>query len=293
MERNTPNLTAIMVTAMVFFWAVLASAQPPLLHRRLPFISQQYRSVAHYPFSRIAGVFRVVDEDSCRCVPRSRRCAVEIMEESVTKARWFPCPFMTKYCCRREEVFDRSDAQETEHHNRNSTESGVNRTNPSLNAPTARIYRENSHSNLIKVVPQSFDTRPSTVPKVSNASIVPGASNVSSASNASEVSSASVASNTLPKKPWRDTESQACACTTRDQCLAWWSELDDPPEVKVRTILQCEVPGQVTCCFGRIVPPHHYKSRDPTSSEDAARHSFKTSRWLPFATTWESGISWS
>lgn len=206
--------------------------------------------------------------------------------------QWFPCPFMTKYCCRREEVFDRSDAQETEHHNRNSTESGVNRTNPSLNAPTTRIYRENSHSNLIKVVPQSFDTRPSTVPKVSNASIVPGASNVSSASNASEVSSASVASNTLPKKPWRDTESQACACTTRDQCLAWWSELDDPPEVKVRTILQCEVPGQVTCCFGRIVPPHHYKSRDPTSSGDAARHSFKTSRWLPFATTFSrnSGI---
>ncbi|XP_063611547.1 uncharacterized protein LOC134785186 [Penaeus indicus] len=288
METNTPHFTAI----VVLIWTALASAQIPFLHQRLPFISPQYRSVAHYPFSRIAGVFRVVDEDSCRCVPSSRRCAVEIMEESVTKARWFPCPFMTKYCCRREEVFDRSDAEEIKHQNRNLTESGISRTNPShVNAPNDRIYIENSHSNLIQVVPQSPDNQPLTIPNVSDASVIPGTTNFSRISNTSEVSSVLVASKTLPsKKTWRDSDSQTCKCTTRDQCLAWWSELDEPPEVKVKTNLQCEVPGQVTCCFGRIVPPHLYKAHEPSSSENAALHSFKTPRWRPFATIWGSGI---
>lgn len=205
--------------------------------------------------------------------------------------QWFPCPFMTKYCCRREEVFDRSDAEEIKHQNRNLTESGVSRIKPShVNAPNDRIYRENSYSNLIQVVPQSPDNQPLTVPNVSDTSVVPGTANFSSISNDSEVSSVLVASNTSPlKKTWRDSDSQTCTCTTRDKCLAWWLELDEPPEVKVKTNLQCEVPGQVMCCFGRIVP-HHYKSHDPLSSEDAARHSFKTSRWRPFATIWGSGI---
>ncbi|XP_042886122.1 uncharacterized protein LOC122262224 [Penaeus japonicus] len=308
MEASSSYVTAIMFTQILLFWTVLASAQPPFFQPRFSLLNPQYRNVARYPFARIAGVFRVVDEDSCRCVPRSRRCAIDIMEESVTKARWLPCPFLTKYCCQREAVFDRSDAEEKKYQNRNSTAGDVPTTIPShLIASNARIYSENSHSNRIQIVTQSPEAPSLNIPDASDAPNVPEVFNVSSdltvpdASNfssvlniseASDSSSSGITSSFIPvKKPARAKPS-ACLCSTRDQCLSWWTELNEPPEVKVRTSLRCEVPGQVTCCFGRIIPPRHYRSHEPTPSEDTARHPFTPTRRRPFATPWGSGVSW-
>ncbi|XP_042886123.1 uncharacterized protein LOC122262225 [Penaeus japonicus] len=297
-----------MITTILLIWAVLASAHPPRSYPRLPSLSQQYYDVAEYPFARIVGVFRIVDGDSCRCVARSRPCPIEIMEDSVFKARGFPCPFLTRYCCQRETLIDLSGAIDrnqnpVDHRNRNSTAGDVNRTKPSHLTPfDTRISTAKSKSSRIHEVSQSADVSSAPVSNVSTASSVSSASKVSSDPDDSGVPRASDASTMIPigflpaKNPPRDSDRRgrpsACSCSTRDQCLSRWSEMDGPPEVRVKTSLRCEVPGQVTCCFGRIVPPRHHKSRDPTHSEDSVRHPFKTSRWRPFASAWKNLVSW-
>lgn len=236
-----------------------------------------------------------------------------IFKKILPPPQGFPCPFLTRYCCQRETLIDMSGAidrtlKSTDHQNRNS---------PHLVASDTRISTGKRNTNSKQVVSPTIDVSKPLVPNVgivSNVSSVmnvPNASGVSSVlevtqvsvvSNTSEVSEASETSTVIPthstaekkgsRNSGRRARPKACSCTTRDQCLAWWSDLDDPPEVKVRTSLSCDVPGQVTCCFGRIVPPRHHKSRDPTRSGHSVRHPMKATRWRPLANTWKHFISW-
>ncbi|XP_047488280.1 uncharacterized protein LOC125038751 [Penaeus chinensis] len=293
-----------LIITLLLFSTVLGNAHPPRPRPKLPSLSQQYLNVAAYPFSKIVGVFRIVDGDSCRCTPRSRPCPVEIMEDSVFKERGFPCPFLTRYCCQRETLIDMSGAidrtlKSTDHQNRNSTASDVDRTRPThLVASNSRISTEKSNNNRIQAVSQSTDVSKSpfsNVPSVSEVSSVLNVTQVSVVPDASETSTVtltqSIVENKASGNSGRRAKPKACSCTTRDQCLAWWSELDDAPEVKVRTSLRCEEPSQVTCCFGRIVPSLHHISRDPTHSGHDVRQPFMT-RWRPLANAWQNIISW-
>lgn len=214
----------------------------------------------------------------------------------------FPCPFLTRYCCQRETLIDLSGAidrtlKSTDHQNRNSTAGDVDRKRPThLVASNSRISTEKRNNNSKQAVSQSTDGSKSPISDVPSVSDVSDAINVTQVSVVPDASETSILTrSTVEKKASRNSggraRPKACSCTTRDQCLAWWSELDDPPEVKVRTSLRCEVPGQVTCCFGRIVLPRHHKSRDPTRSGHDMRHPLMT-RWRPLANAWKNIISW-
>ncbi|KAG7165152.1 uncharacterized protein LOC121870920 [Homarus americanus] len=301
-------------------------------------LAQHYASVASYPFSKIVGVFSVLDEDSCACLLFYKSCSLEISLQSVIKARGFPCPLLMRYCCRRMTLLDMSstfrneftsplgerlaDINSVSHYLTSVLGEHKPYAKNSSTIPTATSQQIRSDKSGLR--PSALDT-PVFQFRASRASEVQSRERMapffpsrhSQGTDLDEDPSETPATafpdvgqqtkiynnnnefkqqtETLPSDAFkreadfpRRSKMMACSCTTREDCTLSWSFFSDLPQVKIRTSLECRGPEEVTCCLGRVLPPHSHKSR----KEGHPRSPSTSSVWRPLEEAWDSIISW-
>ncbi|XP_071523907.1 uncharacterized protein [Panulirus ornatus] len=252
---------------------------------------------ASYPFSKIVGVFSVVDEDSCSCLLLSRPCPIEIAEKSALKNRGFPCPILTRYCCRRETLLDLSSGvthrpgpvtvtnQQWRHTTEfyTTTHPPVTGANFSLTASERPVVKSIEGGN-----PHVSSYSSGTADSDENSSEVP-LSAIPSVAQETETESSRLFRDVRNEKvSSRRPKMVACSCMTQDDCISSWSFFADHlPQVDIRTSMSCDGGDEITCCLGRILPPRSQKSRGRNPGMTTT-----TSPWLPLKAAWEDLVSW-
>ncbi|XP_053641453.2 uncharacterized protein [Cherax quadricarinatus] len=312
------NIMSCLLCWMMMLWT---PAFPASFAYKTQSLDQHYVAVSSYPFSKIVGVFRVLDEASCSCVSLSSQCPLEITQKSALKATGFSCPVQTRYCCRRKTLLDLSKsiksnlitaAAKTRQHstsiNHNlTTILPANLLIPSnASRPTTTIPRQRQH--FTKTTTQTrrdrSGWRPSTLDTLSKFTGYKGIGREINSSSqhtlvtiegdsVSRAPLAAIAESRQGEEHPRSENVQrrpkmvACSCMTRDDCVHSWSLFTDLPEVEIRTSLECEGPDEFTCCLGRVLPSRAYN----TGEEHRSRPTIPAV-WRPLETAWESLISW-
>ncbi|XP_045625376.2 uncharacterized protein [Procambarus clarkii] len=146
-----------LLLGMLSWWTPACLASPA---HRTQTLAQHYASVSSYPFSKVVGVFSVVDETSCSCVLASSPCPLEITEKSTLKTRGLPCPWQTRYCCWRKILRNLFNNSSTGSAERQQLSSNV--SHAPVTVPTERQGHSGSVSPRLMNIPvkrQRYDTK--------------------------------------------------------------------------------------------------------------------------------------